>query len=363
MDRPIAILGGGNAGHCMAADLTLGGFKVNFYEHPNFKTSFQTTLQTGMVEIIDVGQAKIHKVTMDMADALDDVELIMVVIPAMGHELFFNTMLPHLKDGQVVTIAPGNFGSLLLSKLLRKKGPDRKITICEANTMPYATRRVGPARVTLLYGYGPCKKPRPGRTHVLISALPARDTELALRKLQELFPAFSPAQNVLATSLSNPNLPIHPMGSLLNTGRIEHSNGNFHLYKEGITPSVLRAQRAVFEEIVMVGEAFGIKVDPITGSASFEDYVGHVMGPNGLYAGILGPKTPKDRYVTEDIPYGVVPTSEMGKKAGMATPLLDALVAIASVVCQEDYRRTGRTLESLGLDKLSKEQIISLVKG
>ena len=67
--------------------------------------------------------------------------------------------------------------------------------------------------------------------------------------------------------------------------------------------------------------------------------------------------------MTEDVPYGLVPTSEMGKKAGVATPLLDALVVIASVVCQEDYRRTGRTLESLGLDKLSKEQIISLVEG
>ncbi len=67
LDRPIAILRGGNAGHCMAADLTSGGFKINFYEHPNFKTSFQTTLQTRMVAIIDVGQAKIHKVTMDMA--------------------------------------------------------------------------------------------------------------------------------------------------------------------------------------------------------------------------------------------------------------------------------------------------------
>lgn len=34
LNQPIAVLGGGNFAHVMAADLTLGGYDVNFYDHP-----------------------------------------------------------------------------------------------------------------------------------------------------------------------------------------------------------------------------------------------------------------------------------------------------------------------------------------
>ncbi len=40
MDQPIAILGGGNTGHTTAADISLGGHRVNFYERPLLKAAF-----------------------------------------------------------------------------------------------------------------------------------------------------------------------------------------------------------------------------------------------------------------------------------------------------------------------------------
>jgi len=361
--NPIAILGGGNAGHCMAADLTLGGYKVNLYEHPKFEASFVTTLRSGVVELVGVGRAKIHRVTTDIADAISDAELIMVVVPATGQELFFNTMLPHLKDGQVVTVLPDNFGSLLLSKLLREKSPSRKITIYGTDTMPYGARVKSPGKVTMIYGYGPNKKPRPGREQISISALPATHTGIALEKLRELFPAFSPVKNILTTSLSNPNPRIHPMGALLNMGRIEYSRGNFYLYKEGITPSVLKVECALSEEMYAVGQAYGVEIIHGTPSISYESYMKPVLGPDGFYAHMLGPKTIRDRFVTEDVPYGIVPMVELGRKAGVNTPLMDAVVSIASAACQEDYYKTGRTLASLGLDKLSVQEIVSMVDG
>jgi len=54
--------------------------------------------------------------------------------------------------------------------------------------------------------------------------------------------------------------------------------------------------------------------------------------------------------------------SELGEKLGVATPLINAFIEIASVLNKEDYRKTGRTLETLGLDRLSKEQIMNLVE-
>jgi len=57
-----------------------------------------------------------------------------------------------------------------------------------------------------------------------------------------------------------------------------------------------------------------------------------------------------------------VPMSQLGRKLGVATPLMNALIEIATALNQEDYCQTGRTLESLGLAELSKEQIINLVE-
>ncbi len=358
--QPIAVLGGGNGGHCMAADLTLTGYRVNFYKHPPSDESFDVTLRTRTVELEGVGQARIHKVTTDMAEALSDAELIMVVIPSHVQELFFNTMLPHLRNGQIVTVFTGNFGSLRLKKLLNEKIPERKITIGETSTLPYGARLTGPGKVGLFYEYGRYNKPRGPFTH-LFSALPAKDTGAVLGKLQELFPALSPVKNVLGAASSNPNLPMHPMGLLLNAGRIEYSEGNFYMIKEGITPAVFRAQSALYDEIVAVGEAFNVRAAAFP--ESLEDTMNRLGGPDGIATGVRGPTTVKHRYFTEDVPYGLLPISELGRKGNVPTPLADALTAIASVICEEDYRSTGRTVESLGLADLSKEEIISLVEG
>jgi len=74
------------------------------------------------------------------------------------------------------------------------------------------------------------------------------------------------------------------------------------------------------------------------------------------------PRTLQDRYITEDVPYGMVPISQLAKKLGVATPLTDAIIELASALNQDNYYLTGRTLESLGLAELNKDQIISLVE-
>ena len=63
------------------------------------------------------------------------------------------------------------------------------------------------------------------------------------------------------------------------------------------------------------------------------------------------------RYVAEDVPYGLVPLAELGRTAGIRTPVADALTTVASVALQRDYRAEGRTLEQMGLAGLSAEEI------
>jgi len=362
LEKPIAVLGGGNGGHCMAADLTLAGYRVNFYEHPSFEASFQTTLKTGTVELSGIGRtgkAKIELVTTDMAEAIENVSLINIVLPAKGHDLFFSEMIPHLKSGQTVVIWAGDFGSLRLYKLLREIAPETQVTIYEAHTLPYGTRLAAPARVDLLL-LAP---------QVLIAALPAKDTGKVLDELRVLYPCLTPWRNVLATALNNPNPIIHPPGSLLNTGRIQYSRGEFYMYREGITEAVARVIRAVFDEVSAVAKA--LDAEMIQYEERDFQTTASIMGVAfqapfdtvGVIAGVKGPHTIYDRYITEDLPFGLVPVVELGRKLGVATPLIEAIVNIGSVVCHDNFWETGRTLETLGLADLDKEQILKLVEG
>lgn len=372
-NRPISILGGGNIGHTMAADLSLSGYDVNFYEHPRFEDAFKGTLEKGVVEIEDqeTGRrelARIHKVTTNMKEAISDVNLILMAIPSFGQELFFNTMIPYLKDGQVVVLMTGNLGSLRLRKLLSEQTSGLNITICETNTMPYGARLSGPAKVTVLFVYssGPTwlgSKAASGDSSkkFCVSALPAKETKGALDEFLKFYPFYYPTKNVLVTALNNVNPVVHPAASVLNAGRIEYANlylkCDFRLHREGHTPSVQRVEMAIFDEVASLIRAIGGKEIP--SRTRTKEYFERCQ----THPTAIQPRTLKDRYITEDLPYGLVTMSQLGDKLGVATPVMDAIIEIASVLNEEDYRKIGRNLESIGLDKLNKEQIINFVEG
>ena len=68
-----------------------------------------------------------------------------------------------------------------------------------------------------------------------------------------------------------------------------------------------------------------------------------------------GPEHLKDRYVTEDVPYGMVLLSTLGDLLGVPTPTHDAVIQLASVVNRTDYWKTGRGIKQRGLSKLDKK--------
>jgi len=145
--KPIAILGAGACGQTFAADLSLAGYKVHLYELPHFASiSLGNVLETKKIELGGLqrnfkwfrrtGIASIDLVTMNMAEALEGAGLILVTVPALGHKTFFEEMSSHLVDGQVISIFPDNFGSLLLREILNRKKCEAKLVIGGWSSMP-----------------------------------------------------------------------------------------------------------------------------------------------------------------------------------------------------------------------------------
>jgi opine dehydrogenase len=67
------------------------------------------------------------------------------------------------------------------------------------------------------------------------------------------------------------------------------------------------------------------------------------------------------RYLTEDVGYTMVFFTDLAASLRVATPVMDAVIQIASVVLGRDLREEGaRTLASVRLDRLIAEQLLNL---
>ena len=68
------------------------------------------------------------------------------------------------------------------------------------------------------------------------------------------------------------------------------------------------------------------------------------------------------RYFNEDVGFGLVFMAELGRQIGVDTPVMDAVITLASTVMQRDYRgEQTRTMTSLGLGEYSLEELKSLL--
>ncbi len=248
---------------------------------------------------------------------------------------------------------PGRTGGALeFHHALRRAGCDARCVVAEASTFIFASRSNGPAEAKIFRV----------KNAIPVAALPATDTPVAMAALNRAFPQFVPAQNVLHTSLDNMGAIFHPALTILNAGRIESTRGNYQFYVEGLTPSIARVLESLDRERVTVAAALGVRATPAlewlraaynaTGSSLYE-----AMLNNPGYHGITAPANLEHRYIFEDVPMSLVPIAELGHAFGVATPAIDTMVRLASIIHGVNYRARGRTLERLGLAGMTLDEV------
>jgi opine dehydrogenase len=67
------------------------------------------------------------------------------------------------------------------------------------------------------------------------------------------------------------------------------------------------------------------------------------------------------RYMLEDVRIGLSFLVSVGDLASAPTPLARAFLSIGGAICGEDFLASGRTLASLGLGGLNKNQLKDLL--
>ncbi|MCL4239149.1 MAG: NAD/NADP octopine/nopaline dehydrogenase family protein [Anaerolineae bacterium] len=356
----IAVIGAGHGGKAMAAEMAVRGYTVRLYNR-SYEHIEDIAARGGIEVTLEDGQqvfGPIPYVTSDMAFALADAKLVMIVVPASAHRDIALACAPHLRDGQIVVLNPGRTGGALeFRSVLRENNCTADVIIAETETFLFASRSNGPAQAQIFRR----------KNTVPLAALPSARTSEVLDVLQEVYPQFIIAPNVLYTSLNNMGAVFHPALTLLNAGWIEATGGQFEFYIDGVTPSTAQLLERLDRERVTVATALGIRAQSARdwlarAYSAYGNNLHQAIHANPGYRGITAPRTLRHRYIFEDVPYSLVPISELGKRFGVDVWGMESMIQIACVIDGVDYRHRGRTLERMGLVGLSLREITRLVE-
>lgn len=351
------IIGAGNGGLAMAGYLAMCGYSVNLYNRSRDK--LLSLIKDPVIYLTgeEDGFGNLNLVTDDISKAIKDVDIIMVTIPAMGHYQMAKQMAPYLKDGQIIILNPGRTGGALeVYETLLKERKRNNIIVAEAQTFIYAARAMSSNHAHIFKS----------KKEVSLAAIPATKTNYVLQLLNEAYPQFISAKDILETSINNYGAIFHPGPTLLNSGHIERG-APFEYYTEGITPSIGNFLEKIDRERMELGKV--LQVNTVSAREWLDESYGakgnsifQAVQNNPAYRGLQAPKGLFIRYIYEDVPYSLVPMESMAKAVGLETPAITSLINIAELMTNANFRTEGRTADRLGLEGLSITEMHMLAR-
>ncbi len=366
--KKVCILGAGNGGYMSAVDMNgYLGYEVTIFE--SLPGRLDEVKQSGQIALCDIDSKPVGvvgKVTVcdTAAEAVSGAEVILNPVPFFAVKTYADLAAPHLKDGQVVICLGKGGASLVWRKALDACGNTAKVYLADCNTLPYGASRLDGARVRL-----------ESRTYSLLFAcFPAKDMDYVWDILTQLYPAeigykLRRGANVIDSLLVDYNAITHTPPMICNAATIASGDPDFHLFgvKENPKP-VVNLIEGIDRERMAIGEKLGMKqytleeeILMVGWNRDNADYVLPIY--EAIHTPFLevceGPFTLSARHLTEDIPYGLVTYSSLGRLLGVPTPVCDAVTTIAEGLLGRDFHSSDcRTIKELGLNEdWSVEQI------
>jgi len=353
----VAIIGAGIGGVYLAAELGIAGFKLRLHDIDDARLADIRAFGGIDVEGEKAGFAAVKGATTDLQSAVDGADVVIVVTGGNAQATVARSLAPVLRDGQVILLIQGNTGgSLIVRRALDAAGCRADVAVAEMDNYPYSCRRLAPTRI----------RPIIAKRWLQIATFPGNRIAAVFPRLSPLFPQAAAAPNILYTGFTNANAMLHVANCVANAARIESGDG-YRFYAEGVTPAVARLYQAINRERVAVAAALGAAVPTL------EDWFDRVYGvreadltetcrrltfnSDGPYQATGTPSSLDHKFITEDVPTGLVPMSALGTAAGVPTPAIDALVTLVHSMTGNDFSAEARTLARFGLIGMSATEI------
>lgn len=281
----------------------------------------------------------------DAKGLVRDNDVLLLALPAYGHKAVMDAMAPHVRSAQHIIISShASLGAVYLMQLLDGCGIEAPITAW-GTTAVTARRQSGTeVRVNTV------------RRLVDLCTVPDRRSNDGLALCRRLFgDRFQPRDGLLAITLSNLNPQNHMGIALGNMTRMERGE----TWSQGlhVTPNVGRLLEQLDRERLAIASALDLEVRTIfehfhlsyhvpVASISEMNQQMHARGSGGT-----GPATANSRYVTEDVPYGLVVTVTLGRLVQRPARLHDAGIRIFSAMYGRDFMAENELLNALDLQR------------
>ena len=274
-------------------------------------------------------------------------DVLLIAVPTNAHKAVMDGLLPFLRSGHTVIVSSmASLSSLYLFEAAARLG--KQIAVASFGTTVFTARRESPTQVRVLTR----------RAALGVSALPHAQTPTVLALCTELFgDGFTPHAHTLASALTNTNPAAHVPLALFNWTRIERAEAwpQYHY----MTPRVAAVIEQLDAERLALAQAFGVQARSMeqhfaqsfgTQSVTLADIASELHAKRG---GPLGPTDLSTRYLSEDVPFGLVFCAALGRMAGVPMQATQTMIDAASLVAGQDFAQANDLLAPLALEQES----------
>lgn len=372
----ITIVGAGNSGCANAFIAAENGHEVRILKttrgtahDEHFETmqkngglwGIDNTKSDKYTDFADEGEKtfqKIAMITRDPQEAIEGADVIMIFIQTQYHEALAKKIAPFFKRVQLVILVPGYLGSIYYHRHSIEKP-----LFAEGESTANDARIYEPGCVKILF-----KNVRNS-----LSYLPADKTNFGQEIAAQIFRTYRDTrENIIATALHNPNLIVHTVGMYALKPMMDYC-AKYHpdevpsMYRDALGTDFAWAVVDLLDKEKMdVLEAYGCERIPYLDACKFRNEEDLSKDSRQVFENykVITPPGPKSfdfRYITEDVPYGLVLLSSLGTAMNVATPTCDHMIEVVNRVLNRDFYAEGLTLKKLGVDNLSKDELLDFI--
>jgi NAD/NADP octopine/nopaline dehydrogenase, alpha-helical domain len=368
--RPVlAICGGGNAGHALAVVLSQNfdgavDWLVGSEEKADLLRRGASADGLYSTGVIEARADKLRTISSDPAHVIPDAEIVMIVVPAFAHAVVLSRIMPYVSETTVIGCLPTRGGfEFEASQPVVELSTGGRRRIFGLQTLPWSTRVVRPGEVV---HFGAVK------AKVVLAALPAGDGPELARQLSKILGTQVVAtEGFLNLTLGNPGQFIHP-GLMYGHFRLwhgqEYDDDSIPMFYADVTEDMGRLVEQLSSDATAVARAIEAESG---GALDLRDVIpvhewlrssySHVTADQTTVAQCFrtGPiqarKAPMIevspgrfvpnfgyRYLSEDVPFGLVITRAVAEIANVPTPAIDEVIGWAQSKMQKVYLADGK---------------------
>lgn len=361
----ITICGGGNAAHALAG--ILGAHEAHqVYVYAPFSDEARRWQQGmdshgGLLVVYD--NKSIHSrtivVSADPIKVVPGSQLVLLALPAFAHEQTLQAIAPFLDEGVWVGALPARSGfDWCAREVLREL--DNSVVLFGLQTLPWACRITHYGREVSILGT---------KKQVDLAVWPSiQETEIVATLEDLLDIPLNPIANFLSLTLAGTGQLIHP-GIMF--GLFHHWDGTPYptapLFYHGTNDETANILESLSAEVQTIRAALENQFPTIDLSAVHplgewvrRSYAKDIMDPSSLrncfvtnrsYAGLKAPMQPTDdglvpdlhaRYLSEDIPFGLVVTRGIAELISVNTPTMDKVIHWAQKCLGKKFLKAGK---------------------